>query len=35
MMHQEISQIWGHLYPDIKLDAEKMVIVVDVVYHAS
>ena len=34
-MHQEISCIWGHLYPDIELDAKKMGIVVYVVHHAS
>ena len=34
-MHQEISRIWERLYPDIKLDAEKMGIVVYVVRHTS
>ena len=35
IMHQEISRIWGRLYPDIELDAKKMGIVVYVVRHTS
>jgi hypothetical protein len=33
-MHNEISGIWQHLYPDIKLDNEKMKILVDMVHYS-
>jgi len=35
IMHDEISCLWGCLYPDIELDSEKMPIVVGVVCHTA
>jgi len=35
IMRDEMSRLWGRLYPDIELDSENILIVACVVRHAS